>query len=104
LNSTQFSWLATLWGSSVEVKAPILFSLGFIFLFSAILVYKNGLKLSQKARFVEFWDIECVSSFWQLNEDIILAVVFKKAFGNSLVGIVNTLKTLRIFERLEKGI
>lgn len=28
-----FSWLATLWGSSVELKAPILFVLGFIFLF-----------------------------------------------------------------------
>ena len=27
-----FSWLATLWGSSVEIKAPILFALGFIFL------------------------------------------------------------------------
>lgn len=41
-----FSWLATLWGSSVEVKAPILFSLGFIFLFSAILICKYGLKIS----------------------------------------------------------
>lgn len=29
-----FSWLATLWGSSIELKAPILFSLGFIILFS----------------------------------------------------------------------
>jgi heme/copper-type cytochrome/quinol oxidase subunit 1 len=26
-----FSWLATLWGSSVEIKTPILFALGFIF-------------------------------------------------------------------------
>uniref|UniRef100_A0A7S3P0U4 Cytochrome c oxidase subunit 1 n=1 Tax=Amphora coffeiformis TaxID=265554 RepID=A0A7S3P0U4_9STRA len=30
-----FSWLATLWGSSLELKAPSLFALGFIFLFSA---------------------------------------------------------------------
>lgn len=29
-----FSWLATLWGSSLELKAPILFALGFIILFS----------------------------------------------------------------------
>lgn len=29
-----FSWIATLWGSSVELKAPIIFALGFIFLFT----------------------------------------------------------------------
>ncbi len=28
-----FSWLATMWGGSIELKTPMLFATGFIFLF-----------------------------------------------------------------------
>ena len=45
-----FSWLATLWGSSIELKAPIIFALGFIFLFTvggvtAVVLANSGINI-----------------------------------------------------------
>jgi len=42
-----FSWIATMWGGSVEFKAPMLWAFGFIFLFTAGGV--TGIVLSQAA-------------------------------------------------------
>ena len=40
-----FSWIATMWGGSIEFKAPMLFAFGFLFLFTAGGV--TGIVLSQ---------------------------------------------------------
>lgn len=91
-----FSWLATLWGSSLELKAPSLFALGFIFLFSASLSYRYGLGISQEAWLMILLYIKCGSPSRRSNGNTITTVGSKRAFGNSLVGTVNTRKTLKI--------
>lgn len=40
-----FSWIATMWGGSIEVKTPMLFAIGFVFLFTVGGV--TGIVLSQ---------------------------------------------------------
>jgi cytochrome c oxidase subunit 1 len=42
-----FSWIATMWGGSIEFKTPMLFAIGFIFLFTVGGV--TGIVLSQAA-------------------------------------------------------
>ena len=42
-----FSWIATMWGGSIEFKAPMLFAMGFLFLFTVGGV--TGIVLSQAA-------------------------------------------------------
>ncbi|MGL4526969.1 MAG: cytochrome c oxidase subunit I, partial [Aestuariivirga sp.] len=42
-----FSWIATMWGGSIELKTPMLFAIGFIFLFTVGGV--TGIVLSQAA-------------------------------------------------------
>ena len=78
-----FSWLATLWGSSLEIKAPSLFALGFIFLFSANLICGGRLNFSQKADSMILLYVEFGNPLRQSNGNIIMTVGSKKTLGKT---------------------
>ena len=90
-----FSWLATLWGSSIELKAPSLFALGFIFLFSANLICGDRLNFSQEAGSMILLYIEFGSPLRRSNGSIIMKVGSRKAFGKYLVRSVNTQENIK---------
>ena len=72
-----FSWLATLWGSSVEIKTPILFVLEFIFTVSNV----TGLVLANSRIDIGLYDTYYVTGHFHYVLSMgAVSFLFKKMY------------------------